>query len=35
VFGRMWRQKIQHNTRVVVVPIETPGVFLMPVAEAR
>lgn len=35
VFGRMWRQKIQHDTRVEVVPIEKPGVYLLPVAEAR
>jgi hypothetical protein len=35
VFGRIWRQNIQHDTRVAVVPVEKPGVYLMPVGEGR
>jgi hypothetical protein len=35
VYGRMWRHNIQHDTRVVEVPIESPGVYLMPVGGVR
>jgi len=35
VFGRIWRQNIQHDTRVVEVPIDQPGLYLLPVGSVR
>ena len=35
VFGRLWRQNIQHDTRVVEVPIDQSGAYLLPVGSVR
>lgn len=35
VFGRLWRANIEHDTRVVEVPIEEPFIVLKPTAEVR
>ncbi len=35
VYGRLWRQNILHDTRVVEMPVETPGVYLLPVGTSR
>ena len=35
VYGRIWRQNILHDTRVVELTTDTPGVFVVPVGEVR
>lgn len=35
VYGRLWQQNIAHDTRVVELPVDAPGVYLMPVADVR
>lgn len=35
VFGRIWRQNIQHDTKVVQIPLNKHGTFLMPMAPVR
>jgi len=35
VFGKLWRENIQHDTRVVEVPIDQPGLYLLPVGNVR
>lgn len=35
VYGRLWQQNIAHDTRVVELPVEAPGVYLLPIADVR
>lgn len=35
VYGRLWRQNILHDTRVVELRVESPGVYLLPVGATR